>query len=76
MALRTVLDPLSGEAIDRGLVVWFEAPNTETGETMAELHLHGGRAVVGGTLEAIRTRTGTSGLEEAFVQLIAGAGGI
>ena len=46
-----MLDPLSGEAIDRGLVVWFEAPNTETGETMAELHLHGGRAVVGGALD-------------------------
>jgi len=54
MTLRSVLDPLSGETIDRGLVVWFEAPNTETGETMAELHLHGGRAVVGGALEAIR----------------------
>jgi tRNA U34 5-carboxymethylaminomethyl modifying GTPase MnmE/TrmE len=54
LALRTVLDPKSGEAIDRGLVVWFEAPNTETGESMAELHLHGGRAVVGGALEAIR----------------------
>lgn len=54
MALRTLYDPLSGEAIDRGLAVWFEAPNTETGETMAELHLHGGRAVVGGALEAIR----------------------
>ena len=54
MALRSVLDPKSGEAIDRGLVVWFEAPHTETGETMAELHLHGGRAVVGGALEAIR----------------------
>src|SRR5258708_11852014 len=54
MALRTVLDPKSGEAIDRGLVVWVEAPNTGTGETMAELHLHGGRAVVGGALEAIR----------------------
>jgi tRNA modification GTPase len=54
MVLRGVLDPLSGETIDRGLVVWFEAPNTETGETMAELHLHGGRAVVGGALEAIR----------------------
>src|SRR6185436_17954199 len=53
MTVRTMLDPLSGEAIDRGLVVWFEAPNTETGEMMAELHLHGGRAVVGGTLEAI-----------------------
>lgn len=54
MTLRTLIDPVSGEAIDRGLVVWFEAPNTETGETMAELHLHGGRAVVGGALEAIR----------------------
>jgi tRNA modification GTPase len=53
MALRTLIDPVSGEAIDRGLVVWFEAPSSETGETMAELHLHGGRAVVGGALEAI-----------------------
>ena len=33
--------------------MWFEAPNSETGETMAELHLHGGRAVVNGVLEAI-----------------------
>jgi tRNA modification GTPase len=53
MALRTLIDPLSGETIDRGLAVWFEAPNSETGETMAELHLHGGRAVVGGALAAI-----------------------
>src|SRR5262249_9407230 len=35
MALRTLIDPLSGETIDRGLAVWFEAPNSETGETMA-----------------------------------------
>jgi tRNA modification GTPase len=54
LALRTVYDPLSGEAIDRGLIAWFEAPRSETGETMAELHLHGGRAVVGAALEAIR----------------------
>src|SRR6266404_8428223 len=40
--------------IDRGLIAWFEAPRSETGETMAELHLHGGRAVVGAALEAIR----------------------
>ena len=53
MVVRSLLDPLSGETIDRGLVVWFEAPNTETGETMVELHLHGGRAVVGGALDAI-----------------------
>src|SRR6476619_2429160 len=37
MAVRTVRDPLTSEAIDRGLVVWFQAPNTETGEIMAEL---------------------------------------
>lgn len=53
MVLRTVRDPASGEAIDRGLVVWFEAPNSETGEPMVELHLHGGRAVVGAALDAI-----------------------
>ena len=53
MALRALLDPKSADVIDRGLIVWFEAPNSETGETMAELHLHGGRAVVGAALEAI-----------------------
>ncbi len=53
MTLRTLLDPVSGEAIDRGLVVWFAAPNTETGEPMVELHLHGGRAVVGAALDAL-----------------------
>ncbi|MFO1159977.1 MAG: tRNA uridine-5-carboxymethylaminomethyl(34) synthesis GTPase MnmE [Reyranellaceae bacterium] len=53
MALRALRDPSTGEVIDRGLAVWFEAPNTETGETMAELHLHGGRAVVGAALSAI-----------------------
>ncbi len=53
MALRTLLDPLTGEAFDKGLVVWFAAPNTETGEPMVELHLHGGRAVVGAALDAI-----------------------
>lgn len=53
MVLRTVFDPRSGEAIDRGLVVWFAAESSETGEPMAELHLHGGRAVVGAALDAL-----------------------
>jgi tRNA modification GTPase len=53
MSLRPFLDPLTGEEIDRGLAVWFEAPATETGETMAELHSHGGRAVVGALLDAL-----------------------
>lgn len=53
MALRALLDPSTGEVFDKGLVVWFAAPNTETGEPMVELHLHGGRAVVGAALDAI-----------------------
>ncbi|PEQ12128.1 tRNA uridine-5-carboxymethylaminomethyl(34) synthesis GTPase MnmE [Novosphingobium sp. PC22D] len=35
-----------GRALDRALVLWFPAPASATGEDLAELHLHGGRAVV------------------------------
>jgi tRNA modification GTPase len=46
MALRAIRDPASGEILDRGLVVQFPAEASVTGEPLAELHLHGGRAVV------------------------------
>jgi tRNA modification GTPase len=39
-------DLASGEAIDDGLVLFFPAPASVTGEDVAELHLHGGRAIV------------------------------
>ena len=35
-----------GTPIDRGLVLWFEAPHSFTGEDVAEFHLHGGTAVI------------------------------
>ncbi len=35
-----------GDLLDRGLVVIFPTPRSFTGEDCAELHLHGGRAVV------------------------------
>lgn len=35
-----------GELLDRALVLWLPGPGTATGEDVAELHLHGGRAVV------------------------------
>src|SRR5947207_7884306 len=54
MVVRSLFDPLTGETIDRGLMVWFEAPNSETGEHMGELHLHGGRGVVNAALDAIQ----------------------
>src|SRR4051812_1271851 len=42
-----------GALLDEALVLWFPGPNTETGEDMAELHLHGGRAVVAAVLDAL-----------------------
>lgn len=36
----------AGSPIDQALVLRFVAPNSYTGEDAAELHLHGGRAVV------------------------------
>ena len=42
-----------GRPIDQALVLRFPAPNSYTGEDCAELHLHGGRAVVEGASEAL-----------------------
>jgi tRNA modification GTPase len=42
-----------GRAIDQALVLRFPAPNSYTGEDCAELHLHGGRAVVEGATLAL-----------------------
>jgi tRNA modification GTPase len=41
------------ERLDRALVLRFPGPHSATGEDVAELHLHGGRAVVAGVLEAL-----------------------
>ena len=32
--------------IDEGVIIWFPAPNSYTGEDLAEFHVHGSRAVV------------------------------
>jgi tRNA modification GTPase len=44
--LRKLRNPLTKAVLDEALVLWLPGPNTETGEDMVELHLHGGRAVV------------------------------
>jgi tRNA modification GTPase len=43
----------AGERIDDALVLWIPGPASETGEDMAEFHLHGGRAVTAAVLEAL-----------------------
>jgi tRNA modification GTPase len=49
-SLRKLRRPGTRDLLDEALVIWFPAPNTETAEDMAELHLHGGRAVVAAVL--------------------------
>ncbi len=44
-AVRARLRDGGGDVIDDGLALWFPAPRSFTGEDVAELHLHGGRAV-------------------------------
>ncbi len=43
----------SGELLDQALVLWFSGPDTSTGEDLAELHCHGGRAVIAAVLQAL-----------------------
>ncbi|WP_334175782.1 tRNA uridine-5-carboxymethylaminomethyl(34) synthesis GTPase MnmE [Pseudoxanthobacter sp.] len=51
--VRALRHPGTGRLIDRALVLWLPGPGTATGEDMAELHLHGGRAVVAAALAAL-----------------------
>jgi len=52
-ALRRLRKPGTQDVLDDALVLWLPGPNTETGEDMAELHLHGGRAVIAAVLDAL-----------------------
>ncbi len=45
-SLAQVRDPATHHVIDEGLALWFPGPNSATGEDVAELHVHGGRAVI------------------------------
>jgi len=44
--LAALRHPETGEVIDKGLVLYFPGPRSFSGEDMAELHVHGGRAVL------------------------------
>lgn len=57
-SLVRLVDPASGERLDEGLALWFPAPRSATGEDMAELQIHGGRAVVAAVLAALFTVPG------------------
>ena len=83
-ALRALRDPRDGALLDRALVLLFPGPRSATGEDLAELHLHGGRAVVAAVEAAIcadpRARHADAGeftrraLEHGVIDLTAAEG--
>ncbi|MCE2760035.1 MAG: tRNA uridine-5-carboxymethylaminomethyl(34) synthesis GTPase MnmE [Acetobacteraceae bacterium] len=51
-SLRRLRAP-DGETLDHSLVLWFPGPASYTGEDAAELHLHGGRSIIAGAIDAL-----------------------
>jgi len=44
--VKKIICPNNMELIDEGIVLWFPGPESYTGEDMAELHIHGSKAVI------------------------------
>ncbi|MBS0470052.1 MAG: tRNA uridine-5-carboxymethylaminomethyl(34) synthesis GTPase MnmE [Proteobacteria bacterium] len=49
---------LDGQPMDRGLLLWFAGPASFTGEDLAEIQVHGGRAVIESVLRALAAQPG------------------
>ena len=45
-SLRKINNINTSELIDEGIIIWFPGPESYTGEDMAEIHVHGSKAVV------------------------------
>ena len=51
--LKKVNNSNKTELIDEGIIIWYPAPNSYTGEDMAEIQVHGSRAVIKALLGTI-----------------------
>jgi len=60
--LSKITNPVSSEILDNALCLWFPGPNNATGEDLAEIHCHGGRAVIRAVEDALE---GLEGLRRA-----------
>ena len=54
---------VDGELLDNTVILWLPGPRSATGEDVAELHVHGGRAVIARALAALGAM---EGLREAL----------
>ena len=46
-------NPINNEIIDEGLILLFKAPNSFTGDDLAEFHIHGSNAVISNFLSVL-----------------------
>lgn len=53
----------AGQPLDEAVVLWFPGPHSATGEDVAELHVHGGRAVLAAVFEALSAMEGLRAAE-------------
>ncbi len=53
-SLYNILCPETKDLLDKGLVLRFPGPQSFTGEDVAELHIHGGEAVLAAVFAALR----------------------
>jgi tRNA modification GTPase len=51
--LAKLYHPATSSILDHALVIWLQGPNSYSGEDMAELHLHGGRAILHSVCDAL-----------------------
>lgn len=47
-----------GDPLDQAMILWLPGPGTATGEDLAELHLHGGRAIIAAVEHELATQPG------------------
>lgn len=56
--LRKIWHPKTNDLIDKGLVLWFPAPHSFTGEDCCEFQVHGGTAVITAICDALNSIEG------------------
>lgn len=57
-AMRVLREFPGGPVLDQALVLWLPGPNSETGEDVAELQVHGSRAVVAAVYRVLGAMAG------------------
>ena len=62
-SLRRLSDPMTGEVLDQGLVIWMPGPASFTGEDQAELQIHGSPAVRRAVLRVLAQAPGCRAAE-------------